>query len=99
MEHIVPDRFAKDRENRSYIALVRKEDGTDYWVDMPDLPGCVTCAATKDEAIAHFETILMHHIEGMREDDMPLPRPRALKDVAAAQENTFLEAFVVEISV
>lgn len=25
-----------------YTALIRKESGTDYWIDAPDIPGCVS---------------------------------------------------------
>jgi predicted RNase H-like HicB family nuclease len=34
----------------AYIALLRKESGTDFGVDFPDFPGCVTAGKTLEEA-------------------------------------------------
>ncbi len=35
---------------RSYIALLRKDEGSDYGVEFPDFPGCVTAGKTLEEA-------------------------------------------------
>lgn len=32
-----------------YIALIRKDRNTDYWVDIPDLPGCISSGETEEE--------------------------------------------------
>ena len=34
----------------SYIALLRKEKGSDYGVEFPDFPGCVTAGRTLEAA-------------------------------------------------
>ena len=34
----------------SYIALIHKDEGSDYGVSFPDFPGCVTAGASLDEA-------------------------------------------------
>ena len=34
----------------SYIALLRKQPRSDYGVDFPDFPGCVTAGRTLEEA-------------------------------------------------
>ena len=34
----------------TYIALIRKDPDSDYGVDFPDFPGCVTAGSTLDEA-------------------------------------------------
>ena len=34
---------------RKYVALIRKEDTTEYWVDIPDLPGCISAGKTEEE--------------------------------------------------
>ena len=33
-----------------FVALIRKEDGSDYGVEFPDFPGCVTAGSDLDEA-------------------------------------------------
>ena len=47
---------------RQYIALIHKEDASDYGVSFPDLPGCVTAGATLDEARAPVLKRLWHFI-------------------------------------
>ena len=34
----------------SYVALIRKDPASDYGVDFPDFPGCVTAGRTLEEA-------------------------------------------------
>jgi predicted RNase H-like HicB family nuclease len=34
----------------TYIGLLRKEKCSDYGVDFPDFPGCITAGRTHDEA-------------------------------------------------
>lgn len=79
-----------------YIALIRKESSTDYWVDVPDLPGCVSSGTTEDEAMANFEQALAFHLEGMREEGLELPEPRSKEDVLAAEAENYIKAFLVE---
>ena len=64
-----------------YIALIRKEDGSDYGVSFPDLPGCVTAGATLDEARAFADEALTLHLEGMAEDGEAAPEPSTLEAV------------------
>ena len=37
---------------RHYIALIRKDDNSDYGVSFPDFPGCVTAGSSIAEAVA-----------------------------------------------
>lgn len=38
-------------KNIIYPAIFHKEENGGYWVEFPDLPGCLTSAATVDEAL------------------------------------------------
>ncbi|WP_419321016.1 type II toxin-antitoxin system HicB family antitoxin [Caulobacter sp. ErkDOM-E] len=64
-----------------YIALIHKEAASDYGVSFPDLPGCVTAGSTLDEARAMAEEALALHLEGLAEDDEPIPEPSSLEAV------------------
>lgn len=66
---------------RNYIALIRKEADSDFGVEFPDLPGCVTAGVTLDEAAAMAREALALHLEGMAEEGEPLPEPSSLEDV------------------
>lgn len=81
---------------KKYIALIRKENDTDYWVDIPDLPGCISSGETEDEAMANFEEAFAFHLEGMREDGLPLPNPRSKDEVLAAETESYIKAYLIE---
>ena len=58
-----------------YIAAIRKAPGTDYWIDIPDIPGCVARGETIDAAKASFQEALALHLDAMRADDLPVSLP------------------------
>jgi predicted RNase H-like HicB family nuclease len=64
-----------------YIALIRKDKNSDYGVEFPDLPGCVSAGKTMDEATAFAAEALALHIEGLVADGLDLPEPRLLDDI------------------
>lgn len=72
---------------RQYIALIHKEDGSDYGVSFPDLPGCVTAGKDLDEARAFAEEALALHLEGLAEDGEALPEPSSLTIVMDDPDN------------
>ncbi len=48
----------------AYIGLLRKDAGSDFGVDFPDFPGCVTAAKTLTEARRLAAEVLGLHITG-----------------------------------
>ena len=52
----------------SYIALLRKDEESDYGVMFSDFRGCVTAGRTLDEAMGLAIEALAFHVEGMRAD-------------------------------
>jgi predicted RNase H-like HicB family nuclease len=66
---------------RQYIALIHKEPDSDFGVSFPDLPGCVTAGSTLDEARDMAEEALALHLEGLAEDDEPIPEPSTLEAI------------------
>ena len=81
----------------SYIALLRKDTDSDYGVEFPDFPGCVTAGENLDEARRMAEEALTFHIEGMLEDSAPLPEPSGLEAVMANPENRQAVALLVDV--
>jgi predicted RNase H-like HicB family nuclease len=41
----------------------------------PDLPGCVATGATVAAVKAELREAIVFHLEGMREDGLPVPEP------------------------
>lgn len=64
-----------------YYALIRKEGGSDYGVEFPDFPGCITAGKDLDEAARLAEEALNFHIDGLLEDGGSLPTPSSLEDI------------------
>ena len=57
-----------------YAVVIEKAENN-YSAYVPDLPGCVSTGATADEAEAEIREAIEFHIEGMREDGLPIPEP------------------------
>ena len=64
-------------------AVVIEQGETSFGADVPDLPGCVAVAETREEVLKLIEEAIEFHIEGLREDGLPIP--------AAASSVEFVE--------
>lgn len=57
-----------------YVVIVEQgENGFGAYV--PDLPGCVAVGETRDEALRLIREAVELHLEGMREEGLPIPEP------------------------
>jgi len=57
-----------------YAVVIEQAEGNfSAWV--PDLPGCVATGATVEEAVSEIREAMLFHIEGLREDGLPVPPP------------------------
>jgi predicted RNase H-like HicB family nuclease len=82
---------------RHYIGLIHKDDGSDFGVSFPDLPGLVTAGTTLDEARDMAEEALAFHLEGMAEDGEAIPEPSSLEDIMSDPENRTGVAILVSV--
>ncbi len=83
---------------RQYVALIRKEENSEYWIDIPDIPGCVSSGATINVAKENFRQAIDFHLEGLNKQEresLPIPRPRV--EVLASEQDTFADDYIVEI--
>jgi len=67
-----------------YIVVIEKA-GNGYSAYVPDLPGCVAAAYTREETEKLIREAVELHLDAMREDNDPIPEPAAstlLVDVA-----------------
>ncbi len=78
--------------------MLRKDDASDYGVDFPDFPGCVTVGLTVDEARRMAAEALQFHVEGMMEDREPVPEPSSLEAVMTHADNRDAVAFLVDLA-
>lgn len=67
-------------------AIVIERATSNYSAYVPDLPGCVATGATVEEVEAQIREAIVFHVEGLREDGLPVPAPASrveYVDVAA----------------
>jgi predicted RNase H-like HicB family nuclease len=68
-----------------YAVVVERGD-RGFGAYVPDLPGCVAAAATRDEVIGLIQEAMELHIESLRSQGQPVPEPASsieFVDVAA----------------
>lgn len=81
-----------------YIALLRKQPNSDFGVDFPDFPGCITAGRNLEEARRLAAEALELHIGGMFEDGDPIPAPSSLEAVLADDRNRDAIGFLVDVA-
>jgi predicted RNase H-like HicB family nuclease len=59
-----------------YVVVIEKSDNG-YSAYVPDLPGCIAAAYTRDETEQLIREAIPFHLESMREDNEPIPEPTA----------------------
>lgn len=80
-----------------YIALLRKEKDSDFGVDFPDFPGCITAGKTLEEAHKRAADALKFHIKGMLEDGEGISEPSSLDEIMADPANADAVPFLVTV--
>ncbi|MBZ5705282.1 MAG: type II toxin-antitoxin system HicB family antitoxin [Acidobacteriia bacterium] len=64
----------------NYVVVYEKS-ASGWGAYVPDLPGVVTTAKTKEEAQRLIREAIEFHLEGLREDNAPIPEPSASAEV------------------
>jgi predicted RNase H-like HicB family nuclease len=81
----------------TYIALLRKDPDSDFGIDFPDFPGCITAGNTLEETRKMAAEALEFHIEGMLEEGLPIPPPSSLDAIITDPENADAIPFPVTV--
>ena len=63
--------------NTYQFLIVVENAGQNYSAYSPDLPGCVATGATREEAENTMFEAIQLHIEGLKEDGLPIPSSTA----------------------
>jgi len=70
------DRRDSNREGGEMRYVVVIERGEASWgAHVPDLPGCVAVGESREEALRLIREAIDFHIEGLKEDGLPIPPP------------------------
>ena len=55
-----------------FLIVIEKANGN-FSAYAPDLPGCVATGVTREEVERNIHEAIEMHIEGLREDNAPIP--------------------------
>lgn len=67
-----------------YLVVV-EQGPKSFGAYVPDLPGCVAAAETRQEVLSLIREAIEFHIEGLREDGQPIPPPSSSSEVVDVQ--------------
>ncbi len=56
-------------------AVIIEEGANSFGAYVPDLPGCVAVAETREEVLRLIQEAIDFHLDGLREDGQPVPQP------------------------
>ena len=59
---------------KEYLVIIEKASDN-YSAYSPDLQGCVAAGDTTEEAEANMHAAIELHIQGLHEDNLPIPEP------------------------
>ncbi len=62
-----------------YLVVFEKAE-KNYSAYSPDLPGCIATGATRSEVEQNIRDAIRLHIEGLKQDGLPLPQQASFTD-------------------
>ncbi len=60
-----------------YVVVIERADDGSFSAYVPDLPGCVSCGDTSEEAKQLIHEAIDLHIDSLRRHHEPVPPPSA----------------------
>jgi len=67
---------------RRFLVVIEKA-GANYSAYSPDLPGCVATGRTRGEVEVRMHEAIHMHVQGMLEDDLPIPESTSFAEYVA----------------
>jgi predicted RNase H-like HicB family nuclease len=61
-----------------YLVIIERDEAGGYSAWAPDLPGVIAAAASYGECLELMREAVELHIEGLREDGLPVPAANAV---------------------
>ena len=67
--------------NRFLVVIEKSE--SNFSAYSPDLPGCAATGSTREEVEQNMHKTIMMHVQGLREDNLPIPESYAFAEYMA----------------
>ena len=61
--------------------IIIETAGANFSSYSPDLPGCIATGDTREETERNMLEAIQMHIEGLREDNLPIPKSSSFAEV------------------
>lgn len=68
-----------------YVVIYEKSS-TGWAAYVPDLPGVVTTGPSRDEVRSLIQEAIEFHLDGLREDKLPIPEPSTEAEVISVSQ-------------
>ena len=65
-------------------AIIIEQAAGNYSAYVPDLPGCIATGPDVPAVEQNIREAIRFHIDGLKEDGLPVPEPRAIADYVEA---------------
>lgn len=65
-----------------FLVVIERANGN-FSAYSPDLPGCIATGATRDEAERNMHEAIELHLQGLREDNLPIPESQSFAEYIA----------------
>jgi predicted RNase H-like HicB family nuclease len=65
-------------------AIVIEKTATGFSAFVPDLPGCIATGRSQAEVETEMKGAIRFHIDGMKEDGIPVPQPTSIAEYIEA---------------
>jgi predicted RNase H-like HicB family nuclease len=66
-----------------YAVIIEKANGN-YSAYVPDLPGCIATGSTVEHTEKEIHDAIRFHLDGLREEGLPVPEPTSLVEYVEA---------------
>jgi len=66
------------------FGIVIEKGPSNYSAYAPDLPGCIATGESVEEVEREMAEAIRFHLEGLREDGLPIPEPTSLCEYVEA---------------
>ena len=67
-----------------YLVVVEKGPDS-YGAYVPDLPGCVAAADSREEVLELIREAIEFHIEGLKAERQPIPEPSSSSEIVEVE--------------
>ena len=75
-----------------YPAIFHEEET--YWVEFPDLEGCITEGSTLEEAMENAQEAMGLYLAALLEENQPLPHATNIKEIKTADVVSYVSVDV-----